>query len=278
MIFDTHLHLIDRERLRYPWLSDVPPLNRDWLLADYQVTARRVGITDALHMEADVAETDIPSETAWVAEMMTQPGNLLRGAISAARPESPAFASWLESVDRKVVKGVRRVLHVMPDGLSQQPVFRDNIRRLGQAALPFDLCVQARQLPMGIALVDAAPDTVFVLDHCGVPDIAGKDFASWAADIATLAERQNANVKLSGITAYTEGGWTIETLHSWVQHVIDCFGPARVVWGSDSPVCNLQSSLEEWVATSHALLSAFSMSEREAILQNNARRIWRIMS
>ncbi|WP_306755296.1 amidohydrolase family protein [Paracoccus actinidiae] len=277
MIFDTHLHLIDRKRLRYPWLGDVPALDCDWSLAEYQAIARRIGITDALHMEVDVAETDIAAETAWVAEMMTQPGSLIRGAISAARPEFPSFASWLESVDRTIVKGVRRVLHVMPDDLSQQPLFRDNIRRLGPAGLTFDLCVQARQLLLGIALADAAPDTIFILDHCGVPDIAGQQFASWAADIATLAKRPNVNVKLSGITAYTGGDWTIGTLHPWVQHIIDCFGPARVVWGSDSPVCNLQSSLEEWVATSHALLSAFSHGERAAMLEDNARRLWQIV-
>lgn len=207
---------------------------------------------------------------------MAQPGSLIRGAISAARPESPGFASWLESVDRHVVKGLRRVLHVMPDELSQQLLFRDNIRRLGQAALPFDLCVLARQLPIGIALVDAAPDTVFVLDHCGVPDIAGQQFDSWAADITALARRPNVHAKLSGITAYAGGGWTLETLRPWVRHVIDCFGPARVVWGSASPVCTLQSSLQEWVATSNALLSALSADERRAILEDNARRIWRI--
>ncbi|WP_207102597.1 amidohydrolase family protein [Paracoccus shandongensis] len=278
MIFDTHLHLIDRKRLRYPWLGGVPALDRDWTLADYQATARRVGITGALHMEVDVAEPDIAGETAWVAAMMAQPGSLIRGAISAARPESPGFASWLESVDRRTVKGVRRVLHVMPDKLSEQPLFRDNIRRLGRAGLPFDLCLQARQLALGTALADAAPGTVFVLDHCGVPDIAGGAFDSWAADIGALAERPNVHVKMSGITAYAGTGWTLETLRPWVRHVIDCFGSGRVVWGSDSPVCTLQSSLPEWVAASHALLADFPDHERSAMLEGNAREIWGIPS
>lgn len=276
MIFDTHLHLIDRTHLRYPWLGDVTALDRDWPLAAYQATADRIGITDALHMEADVAEGDIGAETAWIARLMARPGCLIRGAISAARPESADFARWLDMADRDVVKGVRRVLHVMPDALSQDRLFRDNVRRLGPAGLPFDLCVMARQLPTGIALVDAAPDTTFVLDHCGVPDIAGGSFEAWATHIAALALRPNVNAKLSGITAYTSGEWSLNTLRPWVNHVIGCFGPDRVIWGSDSPVCTLHSSLEEWVATSHALLANCSAAEKRAIWQDNARRIWAI--
>lgn len=274
MIFDTHLHLIDRTRLSYPWLSGLPALNRDWDFASYGIAAARLGITDVLHMEVDVAEADIGAETAWVAEMMAQPGSILRGAISSARPESAGFADWLERVDRRVVKGVRRVLHVVDDGVSQAPLFRENIRRLGVAGLPFDICMLQRQLPLAAELVDACPGTVFILDHCGVPDIAGDGFADWAARISELARRPNLNIKLSGITAYGPADWNAETLRPYARHVIESFGPARVVWGSDSPVCTLQSSLPEWVGLTHLLLADYSAEDRAAILQGNARRLW----
>lgn len=274
MIFDTHLHLIDRSRLSYPWLAGVPGLDRDWSYADYATVARRCGITDVLHMEVDVAEDQIGAETAFVADLMAQPESLIRGAITAARPEAKGFAAWLDAQDRRVVRGIRRVLHVMPDHLSEQSLFRDNIRRLGPAGLPFDLCLLARQLPLGAGLADAAPDTTFVLDHCGVPDIAGGGFAPWAAAITDLARRPNVMIKLSGITAYGPADWSLATLAPWVTHVLETFGPARMVWGSDSPVCNLQSGLAEWVAASQALLAGLSAAERETILAGNARRIW----
>jgi predicted TIM-barrel fold metal-dependent hydrolase len=276
MIFDTHLHIIDRARLSYPWLADVPALQRDWAFADYCASAARLGITDILHMEVDVAESDIDAETAMVAELMALPGSPLRGAISAARPESPGFAAWLEKVDRRVVKGLRRVLHVVPDDLSQTPLFRDNIRRLGTVGLPFDIVMLQRQLPLAMALVDACPETVFVLDHCGVPDIAGGDFAGWAASITDLARRPNLNAKVSGITAYARADWTLQTLRPYVEHLIAAFGWSRVVWGSDSPVCTLQSSLDQWVAVTHALLAGASADEKAALFQRNARRIWRV--
>lgn len=274
MIFDTHLHLVDRARLSYPWLGGLPALDRDWDFASYCAQAARLGITDALHMEVDVAEADIDAETAFVAGLMTQPGSILRGAISAARPESASFAAWLERVDRGVVKGLRRVLHVVPDTVSQQPLFRQNIARLAHAGLPFDIVMLQRQLSLAANLADACPDTVFVLDHCGVPDIAGGDFGAWAAGITELARRPQVNAKISGITAYAKPDWTLHTLRPYVEHVIAAFGWDRVVWGSDSPVCTLQSSLDQWVGVTHALVAEASVDERAALFQGNARRIW----
>lgn len=276
MIFDTHLHLVERKRLSYPWLGDAPALNRDWSYYDYEITARRVGITDVLHMEVDVAAGDIEAETAFVADLMQRPGSLIRGAIASARPEAPGFEAWLERADRRVVKGVRRVLHVLPDAVSQTTLFRANIARLGRAGLPFDIVMLARQLPLAQDLVDACPDTAFVLDHCGVPDIAGGAFAPWAAQITELARRPNVTLKLSGVTAYTGGPWTLDTLRPWIGHALHAFGPGRMVWGSDSPVCTLNSGLAEWVATSQALLSDLSGEERQAVLHGNARRVWQI--
>jgi predicted TIM-barrel fold metal-dependent hydrolase len=274
MIFDTHLHLIDRSRLSYPWLASLPPLDRDWDFGSYAATAARVGITDVLHMEVDVAETDIDAETAWIADLMGRPGSPLRGAISAARPESEGFEAWLDRVDRRVVRGVRRVLHVVPDAVSQDDRFRRNLRKLGQAGLPFDVCMLQRQLPLAAALVDACPDTTFILDHCGVPDIASGSFEDWAGWISRLADRPNVHAKLSGISAYGPPDWTLQTLRPYVSHLIETFGAQRIVWGSDSPVCTLQSSLAEWVATTLALLQDLGRMDRAAILGHNAQRIW----
>lgn len=274
MIFDTHLHLIDRARLSYPWLAGLPPLDRDWDYDSFATVARRVGITRVLHMEVDVAEADIDRETGWIAELMARPDSLIVGAISSARPESDGFDAWLERVDRRVVRGVRRVLHVVPDELSQGEGFRRNIRKLGQAGLPFDICVLQRQLGLAVELADACPDTVFVLDHCGVPAIASGQFEDWAVQIARLAERPNVNAKLSGISAYGPADWRLETLQAYAGRMIESFGTERIVWGSDSPVCNLQSSLGEWVATTHALIAHLGPEERNLVLCGNAERIW----
>lgn len=274
-LFDTHLHLIDRKRLSYPWLGNVPALDRDATLSDYAADAARLGIRFALHMEVDVAEADIPREAEMVRDAMS--GGLVRGAIAAARPECADFRAYVESLDRSVVKGLRRVLHVVDEGLSQTGLFRDNIRALGSAGLPFDICMFARQLPLASALIDACPDVQFVLDHCGNPDVATGAFDPWKNALEDIARRPNVACKISGLFANTGGtDWRLETLSPYIETVIEAFGWDRVVWGSDSPVCTLGGSLATWVATTRALLSGASADERARLFARNARRIWAI--
>jgi predicted TIM-barrel fold metal-dependent hydrolase len=278
MIIDTHLHLIDRSALSYPWLGDTPALNRDFGHALYATEARRLGIEGALHMEVDVADADVDRETDWVKNQAGEAGSLLRGAIAACRPESESFAALLEKRQADpFVRGFRRVLHVVPDAVSQSTVFRDNIRRLGGTGLPFDIVMAARQLPLAMELVDAAPDTQFVLDHCGVPDIAGGGLDPWRANVTALSERPNLVAKISGVVAYAEpGSWTVASLRPFVEHVIKAFGWDRVVWGSDWPVCTLGGGLSTWVGATHALVRGASAAEKEKLFAGNARQVWRL--
>src|SRR3989338_3188670 len=125
MIVDTHLHIVDMAALTYPWLDGAGALNRDWSYEEYAREARRLGITATLHMEVDVAESDIEKETDNVSGIVARPDSLLVGGIAACRPEDAGFAAYLErSRANPVVKGFRRVLHVMPDELSESPLFR----------------------------------------------------------------------------------------------------------------------------------------------------------
>lgn len=274
-ITDTHLHVVDRARLRYPWISGTPALDRDWLIESYEAEARSIGIAQALHMEVDVASEDIEAEIDYVENLCRREGSIVIGIIAACRPESDGFAAQLERAqDRPHVVGFRRVLHVAPDDTSRSVTFRASMDRLAEADLPFDLCVLARQLPLAIELADASPRTRFVLDHCGVPDIAADAWASWASDIAALAKRPNVSAKISGIPAYAAPGWTDGELARWMIHVIACFGFDRLVWGGDWPVCTLGGGLTSWVSATRAILAGASAEERTALYSGNAARIW----
>ena len=278
MLVDTHLHLIDKSRLDYPWIAGEPALDRDFLYGEYARDALRAGITDVLHMEVDVAPSDIAGEVEFVREQSRKPGNLIRGAISACRPEHEDFAEVLEhALADPFVKGFRRVLHVVPDEVSQGALFRDNVKRLSGSRLTFDIVMHPRQAPHALALVALAPRVTFILDHCGVPDIRGGDFDAWKRGIADIAARPNVIAKISGIVAYADSGtWTAATLRPYVEHVIDCFGWDRVVWGSDWPVCGLGGGLLAWIAATHAVLSGCSNDERDSLFWKNADRIWQL--
>ena len=278
MIIDTHLHTIDLSRLTYPWLSGEPQLNRNFSYADYAREARRLGITAALHMEVDVSVTEIEAETDYVAGLSREPGSLIAGAIAACRPEDDGFAAYLERVRAtQIVKGFRRILHTMPDDLSEGALFRENLRRISGTGLTFDLCVLPRQHAKAMALIDLAPDVQFVLDHCGVPAIKDGGFEDWKASLSEIAKRPNVVGKLSGICAYTDTQrWTVEDLRPYSDHTIDSFGFDRMVWGSDWPVCTLAGTLSTWVAATHALLGGASAEERGKLLAANARHLWNL--
>jgi predicted TIM-barrel fold metal-dependent hydrolase len=278
MLFDTHLHLIYLNRLTYPWLKDVPALDQPNELESYTRIARRLGISGCFNMEVDVTPDQIDRETDLMSELMATPDSLLKGAISSCRPEESTFAAQLERAESNpTIFGFRRVLHTMPDATSQSKLFRDNIKKLSNTRFTFDLCVLPAQMHLANALVDHCPDVQFILDHCGVPDIAGGDIENWAKGIDEIAKRPNVVAKISGVIAYADAqSWTLETIRPYVEHVAKAFGPDRLVWGSDSPVCNLGGGLETWVATTHALTMDWSAEERAALYRDNAKRIWNL--
>jgi len=272
-IVDTHLHLVHMDRFTYPWLDGAGALNRAWPAEAFAAEAQKLGIEAALHMEVDVAEADMEPETRYALEV----NPLVVGAIAACRPESPDFPGYLDRLAAlKGVKGFRRILHTSPDELSQGQLFRANLRRLADKHLPFDLCVLSKQLPVGRELVESCPGVQFVLDHCGVPDVAAKALDPWRREIKALAALPNAAAKISGIVAYAGPNWTTAMLRPFVEHIIESFGWDRVVWGSDYPVLTLTADLGRWVAATKEIVAGASPDEQAKLFHRNAERIYRI--
>lgn len=271
-ILDTHLHLIYPDRFDYPWLAGAPAINRAWSVEDYFAEALPLGVESALHMEVDVAEADMLAESEFV---LTLPR--IAGAIAACRPENMAFVDQIERLSEHAhVKGVRRILHQAPDDLSQSDLFVENIRHLPDYDLSFDLCVRADQLPIGQMLVERAPDVSFILDHCGVPDVTGAGLDPWRENIRRISKLPNLNAKISGVVAYSGPDWTVETIRPYVEHMIECFGWDRVVWGSDHPVVTLTGSLTRWVAATREIIKGASEDEQARLLHRNAERIYKV--
>jgi predicted TIM-barrel fold metal-dependent hydrolase len=274
---DTHLHLIHPGRFAYDWTSGIPALaNQAFTLDDYRRAAEGLGIRESIFMEVDVAGKDLAAEAAWFCKLAEDPANRLCGVIAACRPEHPEFERQMETLCHPRLLGFRRVLHTQPDELCTSDLFRDNIRRIGKAGLTFDLCMLPRQLKNGAALIGACPDTPFILDHCGIPDIASGDLTFWREQILEISRRPNVFCKISGIIAYGSGDITAETLRPVVEHAIECFGWDRVLWGSDWPVCNLTRDLATWGALLDEILSGCSAGELARLYHFNARTIYQL--
>lgn len=276
---DTHQHLIYRDRLGYDWTTGIAALaSGDFTIDDYRRLTADKGILGTVFMECAVNDPDYKAEARFISGLIGQPGTGILAQIASCRPETEeGFEDWIDEAAELGAVGFRRVLHVVPDALSQDPVFRAGIRKIGRRGLSFDICVLARQLPIAQELAAACPDTPMVLDHCGVPDIAGGAFDTWATEISALARHEHVTVKLSGLTAYcAPDRMDAATLRPWVDHVREAFGPDRMVWGGDWPVVNLGSGLPDWIDLSHALLDGLSEDEAHAVAAGNAQRIYRL--
>ncbi|MEM7047454.1 MAG: amidohydrolase [Pseudomonadota bacterium] len=275
-LFDTHQHLIYPDRLGYGWTDGIDALkNQAFTLESYHALTKDQGVMGTLFMEAGTDDPDYSAEVSMIADLM-KADESLRGIIASCRPEDDSgFEAWLETCAALGVAGYRRILHVMPDDLSQSEAFRANVRKIGAQSKVFDLCVTAKQLPIGLELVRACTNTTFVLNHCGVPDIAGNDFADWSREITVLAGEPSVICKLSGIMAYCGVEQNRpQAITPYVDHVLEVFGPDRMVWGSDWPVINLGGGLPEWLAVTHSILDRLSPDEAAAIGHRNAERIY----
>jgi predicted TIM-barrel fold metal-dependent hydrolase len=280
-MIDTHIHILEPERFTYEWTRGFPALSGRFDLSDYEKASADTGIQAGVFMEVDCEES--ADEARYFCSLAEQPGCLIQAVVAAARPESPDFERNLEAMGHPRLTGIRRVLHTQPDELSQSSRFRENVSRLGALGLSFDLCVLQRQLPLALDLVRACPQTTFILDHCGVPEIsandapAGAGFLAWEKSIHALAAEPNVNGKISGITAYApEPLRNAQGLRPYIDTMLEAFGPSRLAWGGDWPVVNLGNGLLAWSNISHGLLSRLTADERTLILSTNAKKIYRI--
>jgi predicted TIM-barrel fold metal-dependent hydrolase len=275
-LVDTHQHLWDLQQFPYSWCAGIPALNRSFLPDDYRAAAAGTGITKAVFVECDVDEPHLLAEARHL-QQLADGWPFIAGIVAGVRPGQAGFAEHLQQLALlPKVRGVRRVLHTQPDEHSRIPRFVDDVRRLPEYSFSFDLCVLARQLPAAIALVQACPQVSFILDHCGVPDVKSGILDPWREHISTLAALPNVACKLSGLVAYADANWTLADLRPWVAYVLTSFGPDRVVWGGDWPVCTLGASLSRWVEATRQLTAGLSPDDQAKLFHRNAERLYRL--
>ena len=199
-------------------------------------------------------------------------------AVISGRPASDAFPKYIgQFKDSAYIKGVRQVLH--GDGhaaglLPRREVHpgRPAARRHGQELRPLHA---AKELPDAAKLIDACPDTRFILDHCGNADVQAKDRSQWQKDIAEVAKRKNVVCKVSGIVASAEPGkWTADDLAPIVNHTMEVFGPDRVMFGGDWPVCTMAATYKQWVEALKTIVADRTPEEQKKLFHDNAVRFY----
>jgi len=277
---DTHLHLLAPDRFTYAWCKGLPALEKPFSIRDCAAAAQEAKsgaiIAKSIFMEVDVNEDQQLIEAQFFGTQADDPGNTLQAVIASGRPESAGFGDHLEKLlENPFVRGVRRILHTQPDDLSRSPLFADHLRLLPRFGYTFDLCLLERQLPIAIELADECPDTQFILDHMGCPNVAGGELAPWRAALKAVAKCPNITCKISGITASADPKKPLTAqLRPYVEHAIETFGWDRVVWGSDYPVCNLTFNLAAWLDATAEILKGESAGNVEKLASGNAGKVY----
>jgi predicted TIM-barrel fold metal-dependent hydrolase len=277
-LLDTHQHLIYRDAATYSWCKDIPPLaEENFTVRDYINLTEGLGIGGTLFMETGVDDSDYQNEAEHVHTLSKNSNNGIKGLIVSVRPEENTFDSWFEKTIEMGVSGYRRILHVMPNETSLGQTFIKNVNKIGKVGRSFDICYLPTQLSVAYDFAKSCDETNLVLNHCGVPSIAADEIEQWSKDIKRLSELSNVTCKLSGLMAYCAPGKSSqETIQPYVDHVLECFGPNRMVWGSDWPVVNLGKGIQEWIAVTRNILSKLSEDEAAAIANVNAQKIYKV--
>jgi predicted TIM-barrel fold metal-dependent hydrolase len=276
-MLDCHQHLIYPDKWTYSWTGGIPALaGKAFRYEDYCRLVEGKGPIRTIFMETAPADFEWKEETRFVYKLADRPDTLIDGVVINCRPESEEdFEAYIESVRHPKLVGMRRILHVEPDETSAQPRFIQNVQRLARHNLTFDLCFLSRQLPLVHALAAKCPDNTFILDHCGVPDIAGGGLDPWREQIRKLASLPHVACKISGLTAYcSPDNAGADAIRPYVEHCIECFGWDRVVWGSDWPVCAINSGLPQWIDMIRELVAGETMENRNKLFHQNAERIY----
>jgi len=278
-LIDTHLHVWDPRLLRYPWLEDIPLLNKPYLLEDYDRASAPVAVEKMVFLQAEVDFAQFQQEADWV-DSLAEQDSRLQGIVPWAPLELGAAA--LPALEKLAanprIKGIRRIIQFEPDiEFCLQPSFIEGVQLLPRYDLSFDICIIHYQMANTIKMVAQCPDVLFILDHIGKPDIKNGLLDPWRADIKTLSRFPNVWCKISGlVTEADHQHWTKEQLKPYIDHVIDCFGFDRVMYGGDWPVAYQATAYPRWVETLAWAVEGCSEAELRKLFRDNAIAFYRL--
>ncbi len=267
MLVDAHHHVWTVARGDYAWMSPDLPIHRDYGLTDLRPLLG--GVTATVLVQA----ADTEAETAFMLGVARASGGLVRAVVGWTDLAAPAAPDRIAALAADpLLRGLRPMLQDIQDtAWILRPDMRPGLAAMARAGLRLDLLVKPRHLAVLPDLAQRHPDLPMVIDHGAKPDIANGAFAPWAAGMSRLARETPWCCKLSGLVTEDGPGWTVERLRPYAAHLLAEFGPDRLMWGSDWPVCTLAASYGDWQAAARALLPE---AARAAVLGATAARFY----
>jgi len=268
-LVDAHYHVWDLAVRDQTWITGaaLAPLRRTFPLAELPAVADRTVVVQTVPVAAETPEL----------LLLPAPVAAVVGWVDLTAPDvADRLAALRDGPGGERLAGIRHQVQDEPDPdwLLRPDVVR-GLRAVAAAGLVFDLLVTPRQLPAAVAVTRAVADLPFVLDHLAKPSIASGDREPWASGLSALAAPDNVVAKVSGlVTEAAWASWTVADLGPSVEHALAAFGPDRLMFGSDWPVCTLAASYDEVLGAAHELTSGWGASERDALFAGTATRVY----
>lgn len=278
-IVDTHLHIWDLKRLSYPWLANVPMLNRDHLIEEYRKVCGPVQVSKMVFLQCECDFAQFQEEADWVTEV-AEIDPRIRGIVPWAPLEKgdgaePALAKLASN---PLIKGIRRIIQFEADPeFCLKPDFVRGVQLLPRHGLSFDICINHAQMANTLKLVHQCPNVQFIIDHIAKPDIKNDLLDPWRQHIREFAYMPNVWCKMSGLVTEADfEKWTPADLRPYIDHVVDCFGFDRIIFGGDWPVASQATDYPRWVDTLDDVLKGCSPDELHKVYVRNAEMFYRV--
>ncbi|MFB7224985.1 amidohydrolase family protein [Streptomyces sp. NPDC002596] len=278
-VIDAHHHLSDLGIRDQEWISgsELAPLRRSFMPGDLESEIREAGVAATVLVQT----VTVPEETPEFLSLAAG-SDVIGAVVGWTDLTSPGVASELARL-RSLPGGgfLRGIRHQVqgepdPDWLTRPEVLR-GLRAVAEAGLVYDLVVLPHQLPAAARAAAAVPGLTFVLDHLGKPPIASGQREPWSRHVRELAALPNTVCKLSGMVTEADWpSWTVDGLRPYADTVIDAFGPQRLMFGSDWPVCTLAAGYSEVMAATRDLTAALTAAEQDQVWAGTARRVYRM--
>jgi L-fuconolactonase len=276
-LIDAHHHVWDLGVRDQPWTAGLAPLRRSFSVDDLRPDLLAAGISGTVLVQTVTVPEETPEMLALAA---SEPAVV--GVVGWTALDEPGVADRLAELRSLpgggALAGIRHQVQSEPDPRWLcRPSVRRGLADVGAAGLAYDLLVIAEQLPAAVETVRALPDVRFILDHAGNPPVDADAGAAWRSDVMELSAAENVTVKLSGLLtrAYPDQV-PPALLRSWADVLFGAFGPDRMMFGSDWPVCTLTSSYAEMLATARELSEGLSGAERAALFAGTATRSYHL--
>ena len=270
---DAHHHLWRYTPEEYGWIDEpMSALRRDFLPADLKAAMATAGIDGTVAVQA----RQTLDETRWLLDLADKT-DAIRGVVGWAPIAGEDFPACMEEFDgRDKLKGLRHVIQGEKDEhYILREDFNSGIRTMLGSGLVYDILIYERHLPQTIDFVDEHPDQAFVLDHIAKPLIAAGALEPWATRMKDLGRRENVWCKLSGMVTEADWkAWTPATLKPYLDVAVEAFGPARLLAGSDWPVCLVASGYAQWFEVLREYFAAFSEAERARVFGGTAIEVY----